>query len=449
MQVVVVEDEHVLSTQVVDGAVMHGLERSSSARQIAAELESRFARFDAERKSAREQLQTRYVRLGLGVCVLGAVVAVAGIVTGWRRRLSASVGVALLMAGVLTTTMADHDLDEVFSRRSCPSIPGPVVGVVCMVVFCINDSPVFAIAALPSLYFFVRLRPVLDRVPSFLSYTQIMVASAVGFLLGMAGLFIQWALQPDFDKFPVAAAWALGAYYLLSAAAVIALHRRWAPRMAPSPCMWRCVYTFFALLGVGNTARGVASSTATYIYLGLAQVPAAAAFLLFRDVISGYLEQHFYRGRRLQDGGFIAELAQPSIMRVGARHDWHDPASCSWHEARVTVVHRMTFDVRLVADNSTKKNIPSPGTNMTAGQLRQMALGMLRCVPGDKITLELLRSSEGSAATFALGQECVPGDIDFFLSHSWHDDPVAKFKEIEKVRLILLQGHGSVRERKC
>ena len=105
-----------LSTQVVDGTVMHGLERSSSARQIAAELESRFARFDTERKSAREQLQTRYVRLGLGVCVLGAVVAVAGIVTGWRRRLSASVGVALLMAGVLTATMAGHDLDEVFSR---------------------------------------------------------------------------------------------------------------------------------------------------------------------------------------------------------------------------------------------------------------------------------------------------------------------------------------------
>ena len=82
---------------------------------------------------------------------------------------------------------------------------------------------------------------------------------------------------------------------------------------------------------------------------------------------------------------------------------------------------------------STKKRIPSPGTNLTAGELRQMALSMLRCIPGDKITLELLRSSEGSAATFALGQECVPGEIDFFLSHSWHDDPVAKFKALQEV----------------
>jgi hypothetical protein len=64
-----------------------------------------------------------------------------------------------------------------------------------------------------------------------------------------------------------------------------------------------------------------------------------------------------------------------------------------------------------------------------------MALGMLRCIPGDKITLELLRSSKGSAATMALGQECAPGEIDFFLSHSWHDDPVAKFAAIEKVTM--------------
>ena len=34
---------------------------------VTAELEARFGRFDAERKAARDQLQTRFVRWGLGL----------------------------------------------------------------------------------------------------------------------------------------------------------------------------------------------------------------------------------------------------------------------------------------------------------------------------------------------------------------------------------------------
>jgi hypothetical protein len=401
--------------------------------QVAAELESRFSRFDAERKSAREQLQTRFVRWGSGVAALGFVtLGVGNAITGE----SGPVGGAVLMAGMLTATVADHDLDEVFSRRRWLSVPIPVVWVLVMAVLCLNLScPAFAIGALPYLYFFVRHRRVLDRAPGFPRWTQLGVSNVVGFLLGYAGKFIQWALRPGKYHFSVAAAWALGAYYLLSAAAVATLYRRWAPRMAPSPCMWRCLYVVCVLRGVGGIVAGFASSMPTHAYSGLAFLLPAAAFLLFGDAISGFLEQRFYRSRRLQDGGFIAELAQPAIMRVGDRHDWHDPASCSWHEGRVTDVDESSFDVRLIADDGStyKRILPSPGTNLTAGQLRQMALSMLRCIPGDKISLELLRSSGGSAATFALGQECVPGEIDFFLSHSWHDDPVAKFKAIQEV----------------
>jgi hypothetical protein len=66
--------------------------------------------------------------------------------------------------------------------------------------------------ALPCLYFFARHRRVLDRAPGFPRWTQVFVSSLVGFFLGIAGLFIQIALQPGKS---VAAAWALGACYLL------------------------------------------------------------------------------------------------------------------------------------------------------------------------------------------------------------------------------------------
>jgi hypothetical protein len=48
--------------------------------EAAAELESRFGRFDAERKSAREQLQTSFVRWGGGMAVLGFLASSVGVV---------------------------------------------------------------------------------------------------------------------------------------------------------------------------------------------------------------------------------------------------------------------------------------------------------------------------------------------------------------------------------
>jgi hypothetical protein len=98
--------------------------------------------------------------------------------------------------------------------------------------------------------------------------------------IGFAGVFMQSALQPgDILQFSVAAAGALSAYNLLGAAVVAALYRRWAPRMAPSPCMWRCLYTAFVLRGVGQIAFGFVGSFAADIFTGLSVLLPAAAFL--------------------------------------------------------------------------------------------------------------------------------------------------------------------------
>jgi hypothetical protein len=84
--------------------------------------------FDAERKVEREQLQTRFVRWGLWVVVLGMVTAGVGYAVADLQAIAKPVGAALFMAGGLTATVADHDLDEVFSRRRWLSVPIPVVG---------------------------------------------------------------------------------------------------------------------------------------------------------------------------------------------------------------------------------------------------------------------------------------------------------------------------------
>ena len=68
-------------------------------------------------------------------------------------------------------------------------------------------------------------------------------------------------------------------------------------------------------------------------------------------------------------------------------------------------------------------------TGTSAEQLLGMASSNLRCIDGDKITLELMSSNTGGS--IGLSRPVGPAEkIDFFMSHSWHDDSVAKLNRI-------------------
>ena len=52
----------------------------------------------------------------------------------------------------------------------------------------------------------------------------------------------------------------------------------------------------------------------------------------------------------------------------------------------------------------------------------------------ENISRELLATSGGSEATYALSEECSLGQIDFFISHSWSDDATLKYNKLQQVR---------------
>ena len=96
---------------------------------------------------------------------------------------------------------------------------------------------------------------------------------------------------------------------------------------------------------------------------------------------------------------------------------------------------RGSLDSTLTSDNSLpskasftgvrhhKVDLPSVGTS--AEQLLSIASSNLRCIDGDQITLELMSSNTGG--DIKLSRPVGPSEkIDFFMSHSWHDDAVAK-----------------------
>eukprot|EP01043_Picozoa_sp_COSAG02_P017382 COSAG02_NODE_786_length_17199_cov_25.278889_20_plen_74_part_00 len=54
----------------------------------------------------------------------------------------------------------------------------------------------------------------------------------------------------------------------------------------------------------------------------------------------------------------------------------------------------------------------------------------------ENISRDLLATSSGSEATYALSEDCALGEIDFFISHSWSDDATLKYDKLQQVREI-------------
>lgn len=59
------------------------------------------------------------------------------------------------------------------------------------------------------------------------------------------------------------------------------------------------------------------------------------------------------------------------------------------------------------------------------------------------VTLELLRTAGGDASTYALSRPLKPGrHIDWFMSHSWHDDAAAKLEAFQRLGEAFKCTHG-------
>ena len=66
-------------------------------------------------------------------------------------------------------------------------------------------------------------------------------------------------------------------------------------------------------------------------------------------------------------------------------------------------------------------------------ELTELALSSLFCIEYEQVTYELLADDNPNptAATHQLATRCKPGEIDWFVSHSWHDDVKQKWKTLQ------------------
>jgi hypothetical protein len=144
-----------------------------------------------------------------------------------------------------------------------------------------------------------------------------------------------------------------------------------------------------------NNREGIALVGAVFVI-----VPSIA--FRYRSQIYELLIKSFNKKQRLLDGAFIAAL-----LDDGSTNDGDGDGS------------------DLIADSAALiRRVP----------MRHVSLAMLQASPRDP--------SYDSAQSFALGESCGLGGVDFFVSHSWSDCPKQKFTQLCAVALDFYRKNG-------
>lgn len=90
--------------------------------------------------------------------------------------------------------------------------------------------------------------------------------------------------------------------------------------------------------------------------------------------------------------------------------------------------------------------IPLGGRGWSTSQLLDFATRNLRCIDWRNMSLELMDTCSECGrvqGSYKLSRPVRAGErIDFFLSHSWHDDPVQKWSRLEHIAETFMRKHG-------
>ena len=221
---------------------------------------------------------------------------------------------------------------------------------------------------------------------------------------------------------------------------------------------------------------------------GIALVGASFLATVFRSECTGFITRIFDADQQIQDGAFAAELLD-SVSKPKVDMEWwvirdgvpateykvHDPRRL-WKKGKVVRIDAedSSMVVQLTRDNSAGCNagadagssgtgadssavsgsetvaVKFGGSNFrTAEELLHEAQQNMRCVTWSAITLALLENNtnthgaQQAQSAYSVSQPVAPGTkIDFFISHSWHDDPIAKFAALEQVAEDFVAKHG-------
>lgn len=254
-----------------------------------------------------------------------------------------------------------------------------------------------------------------------------------------------------------------------------------------------CVYWFLGSVGFSDAVGFAAyyfhaamddlslQSSLLISFSGLAMfVPTSCFILLGRGLIFSQVTRQFELEHAEIDGAFMAELLDSVSVEVGmtwwvhhgrnyTNYDTSDPLR-NWTKGIVReltgsafvvelpnqVIVRQTISTAEATSNlsiresvsATRSLVPLAATGMSSQNLVLSMRSTLRCIEWKNISVELLYSqfsgAPGGDITRLLDLSRLVGTeehIDYFISHSWHDDAQKKFEVLSKAALNFSSKH--------
>lgn len=277
------------------------------------------------------------------------------------------------------------------------------------------------------------------------------------FFFGSAGILCQWLWRgAGSDRNPREIAW------------------------SPTLECIRTAYYAFMLNGVVcfvHFCRGLLGErncvvTLPYLYLAYSFIlffPPVFVIAVGREKTFKFILRRFDRRHAEMDGAFMAELLTDRDVvkgmiwwiHHGANYETEDPfdPSRNWTKGRVVEVAEEAFLVDTAVTETPKLSLArttlesrlstASSSNyqprefhrvlmldrlMPARDLLALGRRNLRCINWEAMTFELMSGTTRAGRTagnYDLSRPVLAGEkIDYFLSHSWHDDAVAKWRQL-------------------
>ena len=236
----------------------------------------------------------------------------------------------------------------------------------------------------------------------------------------------------------------------------------WTWRKVSTTGVFEAIYLWLAGTGIDLVVQGIGTAIIVPkpVYLVIAfglglnfLLPLLLVLAVGRDRVFNFTSRLFERGRAEQDGAFIAELLDVEAVEVGQQwyiHRGDDEKDeqftdfrRNWRCGKITEKEEGTFSVEVLIDDkkgvAPYKKISSvkAGANLTSDELLRLAHANLRCIRSSKIEIGLFDGSLRESSTERMYDRSMPvpaGEkIDFFISHSWHDQGAEKFAALQNL----------------
>ena len=182
--------------------------------------------------------------------------------------------------------------------------------------------------------------------------------------------------------------------------------------------------------------------------------------MLFQKTFFGFVSRLFERTQALQDGVLIASLLESGSPKVGDEWHIHDdnafkatlPRAKKWYKGVV----REAFDDHFVVEVVDKVSLPLDGSVTKMNSIRsvnivdpqklvELASATLYCIDFKDVSFELFADDNPTPTeeSHKLARRCKPGEIDWFISHSWRDNAVSKWAAFLSEAEAFKELHGS------